>query len=448
MDQQKFDTVVVGSGSSAYYAIDTLNKAGQRVAIVDERPYGGTCALRGCQPKKYLVSNAEAVAMASHLVGRGIKAAPKTDWQSLQALKNAFLNGRSEADVKNWQQMGVTTFHGRAVMTGEDEISVGNDRLKAKHIVLATGATPRCLDIPGTKYVNDSEHFLDLPDLPNRIVFIGGGYISFEFAHIAIRAGAKMVTILHRSSRPLKAFDQDIIKTVLKASEADGIRVVLNESPVSVESAGNELILRGSKNAVYKADLIIAALGRVPNLSVLEGDHGNVEHSQRGAIVNEFLQNISNPKVYAVGDCAATKYMLAPVADEEGKTAACNILNGNIKTVDYSVIPSVVFTIPSIGSVGLTEEQAQQKKLNFRVNQGMTTDWPSSKRIGEEHGTYKIIIDKQTDEILGAHIARHNSSEAINVLALAMKFKIKASELAEFMWSYPTVTSDLKYMVK
>jgi len=448
MNHQQFDTVVVGSGTSAYYAVESLNKAGQKVAIVDERPYGGTCALRGCQPKKYLVSNAEAVAMASHLVTRGIVAAPKTDWQSLQNLKNAFLDGRSEAEVKNWQQAGVTTFHGRAVMTGEDEVTIGPDRLRAQHIVLATGAKPRRLDILGSEYVNDSEHFLNLPDLPNRIVFIGGGYISFEFAHIAIRAGAKMVAILHRSSRPLKTFDQDIVKTVIKAGETDGIRVVLNESPLSVESKENELILHGSKNAVYRADLIIAATGRIPNLSVIEGNHGNVEHSRRGIIVNEFLQNVSNPVVYAVGDCAATKYMLAPVADEEGKTAARNILKGNIKTVDYSVIPSVVFTIPSIGSVGLTEEQAKQKKLDFRVNQGMTTHWPSSKRIGEEHGAYKIIIDKHTDEILGAHIARHNSSEAINVLALAMKYKIKATDLAEFMWSYPTVTSDLRYMVK
>jgi len=448
MNHPKFDTVVVGSGTSAYYAVDALNKAGQKVAIVDERPYGGTCALRGCQPKKYLVSNAEAVAMASHLVGRGIVAAPKTDWQSLQTLKNAFLDGRSEVEVKNWQKAGVTTFHGRAVMTGEDEVTVGHDRLKAQHIVLATGATPQRTSIPGAEHVCDSEHFLNLPDLPKRIVFIGGGYISFEFAHIAIRTGAEMVTILHRSSRPLKAFDQDIVKSVLKAGEADGIRVVLNESPISVESAGNELILQGSKNAVYKADLIIEATGRIPNLSVLEGEHGKVEHSLRGVIVNEFLQNVSNPRVYAVGDCAATSYMLAPVADEEGKTAARNILEGNIKTIDYSVIPSVVFTIPSIGSVGLTEEKAKQKKLDFRVNQGMTTHWPSSKRIGEEHGTYKILIDNKTEEILGAHIARHNSSEAINVLALAMKYKIKASELAEFMWTYPTVTSDLKYMLK
>jgi len=206
--------------------------------------------------------------------------------------------------------------------------------------------------------------------------------------------------------------------------------------------------LRAILNSGLKAAAIVEATGRIPNLSVLEGEHGKVEHSLRGVIVNEFLQNVSNPRVYAVGDCAATSYMLAPVADEEGKTAARNILEGNIKTIDYSVIPSVVFTIPSIGSVGLTEEKAKQKKLDFRVNQGMTTHWPSSKRIGEEHGTYKILIDNKTEEILGAHIARHNSSEAINVLALAMKYKIKASELAEFMWTYPTVTSDLKYMLK
>ena len=448
MNNQVFDAIVVGSGTSAYCAVDGLNKAGRRVAMVDERPYGGTCALRGCQPKKYLVSNAETVAMANHLAGRGIVAGPKTDWQSLQALKNAFLEGQSEAEVKNWQEAGVATFHGQAVMSGEDEVTVGHDRLKGQNIVLATGAIPRRVEIPGAEYVRDSEHFLNLPDLPNRILFIGGGYISFEFAHIAIHAGAEKVTILHRSSRPLKAFDQDIVKIVLEATESEGIGVVLNESPTAIESAENGLVIRGSKGVVYEADLIIEGTGRVPNLSVLKGGYGKVDSSSRGVIVNEFLQSVSNPRVYAVGDCASTGYMLAPVADEEGKTAARNILEGNIKTIDYSVIPSVVFTIPGIGSVGLTEEQAKQQELDFRVNQGMTTQWPSSKRIGEEHGGYKILIDNQTNEILGAHIARYNSCEAINVLALAMKHKIKASELAEFMWAYPTITSDLKYMLK
>ena len=444
----EFDTIVVGSGTSAYNAVDGLNKAGQRVAIVDERPYGGTCTLRGCQPKKYLVSNAEAVAMARHLAGKGIAGKPETDWQSLQALKNAFLEGQSEGEVKRWQEAGVTTFRGRAVMSGENEVTVDQKRLTAQHIVLATGATPRRTEIPGSEHVHDSEYFLNLPDLPNRILFIGGGYISFEFAHVAIHAGAEEVTILHRSSRPLKAFDQDMVKTVLKAGEAEGIKVVLNESPEAVESTEKGLVIRGSKGAIYEADLIIEGTGRIPNLSVLEGGQGNVNSSSEGITVNEFMQSVSNPHVYAVGDCAATGYMLAPVADEEGKTAAVNILKGNIRTIDYSVVPGALFTIPGIGSVGFTEEQAKDQRLDFRVNQGTTAQWPSSKRIGEEYGSYKILIDNQSNEILGAHIVRHNSCEAINVFALAMKYRIKASELAEFMWAYPTITSDLKYMVK
>lgn len=448
MKEHHFDAIVVGSGTSAYYAIDGLNTAGRKVAMVDERPYGGTCALRGCQPKKYLVCNAEAIAMAGHLVGRGIVSAPQTDWPALQTLKNEFLDGRSDGEVKDWQEAGVATFHGHALMTAKDEITVGEDRLKADHIVLATGAKPRRADIPGADLIHDSEDFLNLPDLPKRITFVGGGYISFEFAHVAIRAGAKEVTILHRSKQPLKAFDADIVKVILEAGEAEGVHVVVNETPTSVSKEGDSLIIQGSSGASYQTDFIVEATGRVPNLSVLDGDHGGVDSSARGIRVNSFMQSTTNPRAYAVGDCAASAYMLATVADEEGKTAAKNILEKNVKTVDYSVIPSAVFTIPSIGSVGLTEVQATEKGLNFRVNQGSTTGWPSAKRIGEKHGVYKVLIDNDSNEIIGAHLARHNASEAINSLALAIKFHIKAADLAEFMWAYPTITSDLKYMVK
>jgi glutathione reductase (NADPH) len=448
MNSQHFDTIVLGSGTSAYFVVDTLNRAGKKVAIIDERPYGGTCALRGCQPKKYLVCNAEAVAQASHLVGKGISTPPQTDWKALQALKNEFLNGRSENEVKDWQEAGVSTFHGSAKFTGPNKLMVENNHLSAHHIVLATGATPRRSEFPGNEHIKVSNDFLELPDLPPRIIFIGGGYISFEFAHIAKRAGASEVTIIHRSHRPLKAFDPDVVATVIAAGRNEGIQVRLNETPVEVQSMEPGLRLKTSTGDEYDADLIIEATGRVPNLSVLGQGQGNVASKANGILVNEFLQSTSNPQVYAVGDCAATPYMLAPVADQEGKTAAQNILQGNQHTVDYSVIPSAVFTIPSIGSVGLNEEQAQAKGIDFRVNKGTTTGWPSSKRIGEQHSFYKILINNQTNEILGAHLARHNASEAINILALAMKFHIKAPDLAEFMWAYPTITSDLKYMVK
>ena len=449
MIRHEFDAIVIGSGTSAYYAIDGLNQDQSfKVAVIDERPYGGTCALRGCQPKKYLVSNAEAVAMASHLNGRGIKGLPTTDWKALQDLKNEFLRGRSEADVAQWKKRGVATFHGSARMIADNEVKVGSDILKAKHIILATGALPRRSNFEGNEFVHDSEYFLDLPDLPERIIFIGGGYISFEFGHIAVRAGAREVVIMQRSSRVLKAFDIDIVSTIIKASKAANIDVRLDTSPVRVTKEEAEYLLHTSSGEIYQTDLIIEATGRAPNLSVLTGGKGNVEQSPQGVVVDEYLQSTTNPRVYAIGDCAATPYMLAPVADIEGQTAADNILHGNSRIIDYSVIPSAVFTIPSIGSVGLTEEQAQESGGDFRVNHGETAQWPSSKRIGETHAAYKIIIDTATDLILGAHIARHNAAEVINVFALAMKFKIKASDLADFMWAYPTYTSDLKYMVK
>lgn len=449
MIRHEFDAVVIGSGSSAYYAIDGLNQDRRfKIAVVDERPYGGTCALRGCQPKKYLVSNAEAVAMASHLKGRGINGLPTTNWKALQALKNEFLNGRSEADVEQWKKRGVATFHGSARMIAEDEVKVGDEILNGKRIILATGALPRRSDFEGNEFVHDSEFFLDLPDLPERIVFIGGGYISFEFGHVAARAGAREVVIIHRSSRPLKAFDIDIVSTIMKASKAANINVRLDTSPIRITQEEAGYLLHTSSGETYQTDLIIEATGRAPNLSVLTGGKGNVEQSSRGVVVDEYLQSTTNPRVYAIGDCAATPYMLAPVADLEGQTAADNILHGNSRTIDYSVIPSAVFTIPSIGAVGLTEEQVRESGGDFRVNHGKTAQWPSSKRIGEAHAAYKVIIDNPTDLILGAHIARHNAAEVINVFALAMKFKIKASDLASFMWAYPTYTSDLKYMVK
>ena len=449
MIKHEFDAIVIGSGTSAYYTIDGLDQDRRRkIAVIDERPYGGTCALRGCQPKKYLVSNAEAVAMANHLNGRGINGLPTTDWKALQELKNEFLHGRSQADVEQWKNRGVATFHGSARMISDYEVKVGDEILKAKNIILATGALPRRSNFEGNEFVNDSEFFLNLPHLPERIVFIGGGYISFEFGHIAARAGAREVVIVHRSSRPLKAFDSDIVATIMKASKAANINVRLDTLPVRVTKAEAGYLLHTSSGETYETDLIIEATGRVPNLTVLAGGMGNVEQSPRGVVVDEYLQSTTNPCVYAIGDCAATPYMLAPVADIEGQTAAHNILHGNKRMMDYSVIPSAVFTIPSIGSVGLTEEQARERGGNFRVNHGETARWPSSKRIGEEHAAYKIIIDNTTDLIIGAHIARHNASEVINAFALAMKFKIKASDLADFIWAYPTYTSDLKYMVK
>lgn len=443
-----FDAIIIGSGTSAYYAATGLLKGGKSIAIVDERPFGGTCALRGCQPKKYLVANAEAIASAEHLVGKGIESAPRTDWKALQALKNEFLDGYPEEALNDWQKEGVATFRHRATLSGPNEVMLDDGRkISAKHVVLATGSSPRPTDIPGSEHVHTSDDFLSLPELPRRITFIGGGYISFEFAHVAARAGAE-VTILHRSARPLNGFDPDMVDVVLEASREAGIRVLLEKSPTSVEAAGDALRIKTSSSHNIETDFIVSATGRVPNLSVLAGDAGEVEHGRRGVAVNEFLQSTTNPAVYAIGDCASHGLMLATVGDDHGKVAARNILEGNTTPIDHRVVPSAVFTIPNLATVGFTETQAIEQNLDFRVNRGDTTGWASSKRIGENHGAYKVLIDNKTDLLLGAHLVRHNAAEVINSFALAMAHDIPAATLANFLWAYPTSTSDLKNMVR
>ncbi len=216
--------------------------------------------------------------MAHHLQGIGLSEAPSTDWSALQEPKNAFLDGIPEGQEKEFQDSGIETFAGLATFTGPRSLEVNGKSLEAVNIVIATGAKPRKTDIPGSEYAHNSEYFLGIESLPKRILFVGGGYISFEFAHVAGQAGAE-VTILHRSECPLKAFDRDIVKTIVEASKDSGIRIILEESPTRIESIDNQFRVHGSSSTVYETDLVIEATSRVPNLSELDGDLGEVEHS-------------------------------------------------------------------------------------------------------------------------------------------------------------------------
>jgi len=446
MSEFSFDVVIVGSGTSAYYCAHRLVDGGKKVAMIDERPYGGTCALRGCQPKKYLVANAEAVAAASHLVGNGIVSAPRTDWKALQRLKGEFLNGLSAESRSGYEESGIRTFDGHATLIGPDRLQVGDDILKAEHIVIATGSLPRRCSIPGCEYAGTSDEFLNLPDLPSRVVFVGGGYISFEFATVTAHAGSR-ATILHRSANVLKHFERDCVGTLLKAASHTGIEVVTNETPVRIEKTTRGLLVHGESGNRYEADVVIEATGREPNLGVLGGQDHGVEHSPKGVTVNDHLQSVSNPQVYAIGDVSSSGQQLATVGDYQGELAAINILEGNTRKVDYRVVPSAVFTIPTLATVGYDEPGAKAAGLDYRVNCGDTAEWASSKRIGEQQGYYKVLIENGSDRILGAHLVRHNAAEVINIFALAIRQNLTSHDLKSVMWAYPTASSDLKKMV-
>lgn len=448
----RFDLVVIGSGAAGSTIAMRCRAAGWTVAVVDKNPFGGTCALRGCDPKKVLVGAAAAVDAARALSGKGVKPdGLAIEWPELMRFKRTFTGTVPRQRVDTLHRAGIETFQDVARFTGPAHLSIGTAAFEAtRAITIAAGSRPGDLDITGREHMLTSDDFLELPSLPSSIVFVGGGYIAFEFAHIAARAGTR-VTILHRGERPLEHFDSDLVERLVQRTRAVGIdiRVRADVNAVTVAGHAYRVQFHGAESdAEVIADRVVHAAGRVPNIAELQLDAGRVEHLRDGIRVNGFLQSVSNPKVYAAGDCAATDVpRLTPVASYEGRVLAANLIEGTRREVDYSPIPSVVFTIPPLARVGLTEDQARRAGLRFTTRHEETSMWHSSRRVGETASAFKTLIEENSGRLLGAHILGPQADEAINLFAIAMRAGMTADRLKQMIWAYPTHASDIAYMV-
>ncbi len=451
MNTHTFDLIVIGTGAAASTVATKCRQAGWRVAIIDARPFGGTCALRGCDPKKVLVGAADLIDGHRRMEGRGlVSEGARIDWATLMQFKRTFTEPVPESRERAFARAGIQTFHGWARCVDRTSVQVGEETLIGRYLLIATGAKPVTLDIPGEEYLITSDKFLELQELPRRITFIGGGYISFEFAHVAARAGAE-ARILHRSRRPLKGFDPDLVDQLVRATQDIGIDVQLNAQVTAIERGTGEYITRASvdgSECSFEADMVVHGAGRAPEIDELELDRAGVAHDRRGVVVNEYLQSISNPAVYAAGDAAASGGPpLTPVASLEGHVVASNMLSGNHRTPDYTGVPTVVFTIPPLASVGLREEEAERRGLKFRVHHRDTSGWYSSRRVNARTSGFKVLIQEGTDRILGAHLLGPHAEEVINLFALAIREGLTARDLKRMPYAYPTSCSDVAYMV-
>ena len=448
---RKFDLVAIGTGSAASAVASRCRSAGWQVAIVDSRPFGGTCALRGCDPKKVLVGAAEALDRVRRMKGKGIQAERlQIDWGELMCFKRSFTEPVPKNREEEFAKAGIAAFHGRARFVGPSSVQVNDDVLEGRHVVIAAGQKPADLKIAGTEHLTTSDRFLELDELPKRILFIGGGYIAFEFAHVAVRAGAK-VTIVHRGLRPLPLFDADLVDQIVKHTRELGVDVQLGTEVVGVEGGSGQLIVRASASGqqhTFEADMVVHAAGRVPEIDDLNLDGAGVERNKRGVTVNEFLQSVSNPAVYAAGDAAASGGPpLTPVASYDGIIVAANLLKGNHQKPNYLGIPTVVFTILLLTSVGLSEREAREQTLRFKVKKEMTSGWYSSRRVGEKYSGFKVLVEEGTDRILGAHLLGSQAEEVINLFGVAMRSGMRAADLKHMLFAYPTHGSDLPYML-
>ncbi len=443
-----YDIIVIGVGMAGLNVARRTAKAGKKVAVIDSRPYGGTCALRGCDPKKVLVGAAELVDWQRRMKGRGVTGELRINWADLMAFKRTFTEPVPENLEQSLGKLGVATYHGGTHFVDRNALRVGEETLEAEHIVIAVGAKPLTLDIPGAEHLTTSTDFLGLESLPKRLIFIGGGYISFEFAHIAVRAGAD-VTILHRGERPLEGFDADLVQRLVTASEELGITVQVETEVQKVDKVGESFIVHTDQERTFNADLVVHGAGRVPEIDGLELSAGGIEHDLKAGIkVNEYLQSVSNPAVYAAGDSAATEGLpLTPVAVSEGLVVASNLLKGNQRTPDYTGTPSVVFTTPSLARAGLDEAQAEAQGLSFTVHHQDTSGWYTSRRVGEPHSAFKVLVEQNTGRILGAHLLGAHAGETINMFALAIRHGLTDRDLKTSIYVHPAASSDVGYMV-
>jgi glutathione reductase (NADPH) len=448
---RKFDVIAIGTGTAASTVASHCREAGWRVAIVDSRPFGGTCALRGCDPKKVLVGAAEAIDWTRRMKGRGIQAERlQIRWPELMRFKRSFTDPVTKRSEESFAKAGIAAFHGRARFVGPTTVQAGEEILEGRFVVIASGEVPADLAIPGTEHLTTSDQFLELNELPQRILFIGGGYIAFEFAHVAVRAGSQ-VTVLHRGPRPLALFDPDLVDQLVERTRELGIEVHLGTEAVGIERSSTELIVRASvsrKTGMFQAEMVVHTAGRVPEIDDLNLDAAGVEWEKRGIRVNQFLQSVSNPAVYAAGDAAASGGLpLAPVASYEGQVVAANLVKGNHQTPNYLGIPSVVFAIPPLAAVGLSECEAREQDLKFRVKEERTSSWYSSRRVAEPCSGYKVLVEEGTDRILGAHILGIDAGEVINLFALAIRSGMRATDLKHMLFAYPTSGSNLTRML-
>ena len=447
---QHFDLIVIGAGMAGVAAANKCAAQGWEVAIVDSLPYGGTCALRGCDPKKILRRGAEIIDSARLLSGKGIDSdGLSINWADLMKHKHGFTDPVPQSMEEGLSRSGVTTLHGRAKFTGARQLEIGGTAYDADRFLVATGARPRPLEFPGHEHLIDSTDFLDL-EVPSRILFVGGGFISFEFAHIAVRAGSAAI-IIDRGERPLKGFDPDLVELLVDHGREVGIDLRRRTSIVNLHQSdtGYQVTLEhGGAQETIETDLVVHGAGRVADLADLGLDAAGVGWGEHGIHVADHLQSTTNPAVWAAGDSADTAGMpLTPVAVSEAKVAASNMIKGATTTPDYAGVPTAVFTIPELTRVGVLESEAREEGIDLAVRYSDTSGWYSNYRIGATTGAAKILIDQSTDQIVGAHLLGHEYGELINTLGLAIKVGLTTRQLKSATAAYPTVGSDLGSML-
>ena len=440
-----YDLFVIGAGSGGVRAARMSANFGARVAIAEDRYYGGTCVNVGCVPKKLFVyaSHFSEDFETARSFGWEIKK-PVFDWFKLLTSKNKEIERLNGVYKRILDKAGVDIFDGRAVIVDKNKVRINNRDISAEYILVATGGWPSVPEFPGNNLVITSNEAFFLDKLPKRIIIVGGGYIAVEFAGIFHGLGVD-TTLVYRGPLFLRGFDRDLREILADEMYKKGIKLLFETRIERIEKNKKEFEVYLEKNKTVKTDLVMYATGRIPNTQNIGLENVDVKLGSNGAIMVDDLYQTSEPSIYAIGD-VTDRVNLTPVALAEGMVLANNLFNSRNVTLDYADIPTCVFSQPNIGTVGLTEEQAREKYQNISVYKSRFKPMKLSLTDSEEKTFMKIIADKKTDRVVGVHMIGPDAGEIIQGIAIAIKAGATKTIFDSTIGIHPTAAEEFVTM--
>jgi len=442
MTDKNYDLIIIGAGPGGYLAAERAGAKGKDVLIIEkEKTLGGVCLNKGCIPTKTLLNSAKIFykAQNSEMYGVTVSGA-KYDFDKAKAWKGKVVNLMTKGVTYKMKSNKVTTLYGEAKFVDKNTVSVNEELYSGKNIIIATGSSPMVLPIEGVAqpHVITSDEVFNIKKLPKNLVVIGGGVIGLEFASYFSMVGVS-VTVLEMLPEVLPNVDAEIAK-ILRTS-LSGCNVLTNVKAQKIEK-NNVIYLQDGKENSCKADLVLLATGRIPNVNELGLEDINLEFNKNGIVVNEKMET-NLPNVYAVGDVTG-KSLLAHSAYRMGEVAV-NTMFGGSDRMRYNAVPWAIYTNPELSGVGLTEEEAIKKGHNIKVS---TMQLRANGRFYAEHGNEKglckVVVDSDTELLLGVFILGGVSSEIIHSAAIMIESELRVQDIKEIIFPHPTVSEAIK----
>ena len=441
-----FDYFVIGAGSGGVRSSRIAAGHGAKVGVAEEYRVGGTCVIRGCVPKKLLVIGAHFAEDLDDARRYGWTIEGKSfDWPTLRDNVLADVDRLNTAYQSTLDSHKVETFLARATLTGPNRVQVGDREVTARHVLVATGARPMVPAIPGAEHGITSNEIFHLEALPKRAIICGAGYIANEFAGILHELGVE-VTLVVRSDTLLRGWERSLADRLLAISTEKGIQFRFNTVPERIEKRADGTIeMHCANGKVLETDLLLWAIGRVPNSEGLGLEALGLTLGANGAIPVDGASHTMLPWLHAVGD-VTDRLQLTPIAIREGHALADTLFGGRDWVVDHACVPSAVFSHPPLASVGLTEADARNQLGNVKI---FTSDFRPMKNVlagRNERCLYKLVVDGASDRLVGAHMLGPDAPEILQALAIAVKAGLTKAQLDETVALHPTMAEELVLM--